>query len=90
MDWKKRDKKIQWHVLVEELKDSELPDLEKVLMVYDFTVEEHIEHSSREIELARAMKDSESVVREQIKMETLKFSQKRLRELQMIFTRSEP
>ena len=55
---------------------------------YDFMIDEHVGHSQREIELARAMQDKETVIREQIKMETLKFSRDRLKELQMLFTRS--
>jgi len=86
---KNPQKQIQWQELVDELQASDLPDVEKILQAYDFIVDQHIDHCLHEIELARAMQDNESVIREQIKMETLKFSQKRLRELQMIFSGSE-
>jgi hypothetical protein len=39
----------------------------------------------REFELSRAMKDQESVIRQQIKMETLKYSQKTLRDCYILF-----
>lgn len=89
MDRNKREQQLQWQEMIDELKASALPDLDKVLRAYDIIVDEHIAHSQREIELARALKDKETVVREQIKMETMKFSRKRLEELHMIFTRSE-
>ena len=74
MDEPTRKEKLNWLELVDSLKASDIPDLDKVAAAFDFVINEHIEHSQRDIELARAMKDQEAVIREQIKQETIKYT----------------
>jgi hypothetical protein len=71
-----RKEKLNWLELVDSLKASDLPDLDKVAAAFDFVINEHVEHIQHDIELARAMKDQEAVIREQIKHETIKYARK--------------
>jgi len=53
---------------------SDLPDIEKLARAFDWVTGQVVSHAHLEIELARAMQDKESVIKHQIKMETLKFA----------------
>jgi hypothetical protein len=85
MDEPTRKEKLNWHELIDSLKVSDLPDLDKVAAAFDFVINEHVEHSQRDIELARAMKDQEAVIREQIKQETIKYARKVFSDCYTIF-----
>lgn len=76
MDERRRQEQIDYLDLVETLKGSDLPDLDRVARLFDFVTNQHVEQSQRDIELARALRDPEKVIREQIKQETLKFSRR--------------
>ena len=90
MDPSKRLAQIQWQAYIEEIIQSDLSEGEKLLQAYDYIVERYVESTLREIELARAMKDQETVIREQIKMETIKFSGETLHEIHRIINRRLP
>jgi hypothetical protein len=51
---------------------SDRPDITKLVLSFDEIVGRIITESERDIEVSRALHDSEAVVKEQIKMETLK------------------
>ena len=51
---------------------SDLAEIEKLAQTFDWVTGRIIEHAREEIELARAMQDQETVIKEQIKMSTLK------------------
>jgi hypothetical protein len=53
---------------------SALPDLEKLAQAFDWVTARVVAHAHQDIELAQAMQDQESVVKHQIKMETLKYA----------------
>jgi len=72
----KREKASDWLALVESLKKSDLGELDQVAIAYKWILDKHIEQGKNQIELARAMKDQETVIREQIKMETIKYTVK--------------
>ena len=54
--------------------DSTLPEADKIVHWFDHVISQMVSHAEKEIELLRALCDEESVVKEQIKMETLKFA----------------
>lgn len=72
---------------VNQIVASDLTDLDKVLDAFGIITSSQIEHAEREIELARAMGDKESLVRRQIKMETIKHARQILNDCTMLVTR---
>jgi len=87
MDQAKRHAQMEWQAFIEKLQEADLPEGEKLLQAYDFIVDQHVVSSLREIELARALKDEETVIREQIKMDTLKYASKTLHDIHRIINR---
>jgi hypothetical protein len=58
--------------IMDEIKRSDLSEAEKIAQAFGYITSTIIEHTHHEIELARAMQDQEKVVKQQIKLETLK------------------
>lgn len=85
MDERWRQGQIEYLELVETLKASDLPDLDRVAQVFDFVINQHVGQSQRDIELARAMRDKETMVKEQIKQETLKYAHRVFNDTYMVF-----
>lgn len=85
VDQHKRQEKLDWLNLVDSLKESDLSDLDKVVKAFWHVTDDHIKHSKHDLELARALKDREAVIREQIKQETIKYTQKVLEDCCRIF-----
>jgi hypothetical protein len=48
------------------------PDLTKLAHAFDLVTQQLVDQTHPEIELARAMNDRETVVKQQVKMETMK------------------
>lgn len=90
MDERRRQEQMEYLELVESLRASDIPDLERVARVFDFVIQQHIEQSQRDIELARALRDQEAVIREQIKQETLRYSRKVFNDSYMVFIGRRP
>jgi len=55
-----------------DIKNSDLPEAEKLAKAFDWLTNRILAYSETEIELARAMKDQDALVREQIKHEMTK------------------
>lgn len=66
---------------------SDRPDLDKVLEAFGAITTFYLQEVEREIELARAMGDQESLVRRQIRMETIKHARHVLNDCTMLVTR---
>jgi hypothetical protein len=72
---------------VNRILSSDLGDLDKVMQAFDVITGSVIEAAEREVELSRAMGDRESLIREQIKMETVKHARAILHDCYMQVTR---
>ena len=57
---------------VREIQRSDLPEVAKLAAYFDKVTSGTIAYAAKEIELARALGDGESLIRHQVKMETLK------------------
>ena len=55
-----------------EIFEMDLSEAEKVSRSFDHITSFYIQHSEQEIELLRATRDKENLIKEQIKMETMK------------------
>ena len=61
-----------WQQIAVELKDSERPEIEKLAYAFGWITDRIIEQGAKDIELARALRDEESVVKNQIKTEVIR------------------
>jgi hypothetical protein len=61
-----------WPKIFDEIKASDLSEVEKLKKTFWWVTERFIEHAEQEIELARALNDQELLVKEQIKLGTMK------------------
>jgi hypothetical protein len=65
---------------VNEIVKSDRPDIVKLALSFDEITGRIIANSERDIELWRALHDQEAIIKEQIKMETLKHARTILQE----------
>ena len=72
---------------VDKIINSDLADLDKVMRAFDVITGSVIGAAEQEVELSRALGDPESVVKEQIKMETVKHARAILNDCYMRVTR---
>jgi hypothetical protein len=68
----------------EDLLAADLSDLEKMTKAFRRITDQIIEYSTSEIELIKAMDDPEALVKEQIKMSTLRHAQQIFQECHMM------
>lgn len=54
------------------IKEADLPDLDKLARAFDWVTNQALEYGGNEIELARAVKDHETLVKVQMRYETMK------------------
>jgi len=57
---------------IREIQRSDQPEVDKLKEFFGQVTAQIVQYAEREIELARAMQDRESLVKQQIKMETIK------------------
>ena len=57
---------------IREVQHSDQPEIDKLKAVFGYITAWIIEFADKEIELARAMQDDETLVKVQVKMETMK------------------
>ena len=57
---------------IREIQHSDQPEIDKLKTFFGQTTTKIIAYAEKEIELAKAMQDRESLIKQQIKMETLK------------------
>ena len=63
---------LDYVTLMKEIKHANLSEGDKLATAFDHTTNRIIEHAQNEIELSRAKHDRDAVIKQQIKMETLK------------------
>jgi hypothetical protein len=57
---------------IDEIQRSDQPEIDKLKAFFGRITTHIIDYAEKEVELAKAMQDQESVVKQQIKMETIK------------------
>ena len=57
-----------------EIIEADLPEVEKLAQAFGWVTNHWVERAQKEIELARAINDRETLVKEQIKTEMMKFA----------------
>ncbi len=54
--------------------ESDLPEIDKVAQAFGFITGQILDHGQKDMELFKAMGDQESLIKEQIKLETIRFA----------------
>jgi hypothetical protein len=62
----------EWQEMAEDIRNSKQPDLEKVVHAFGWVTRRIVEQGLKDIELARALRDDDSVVKNQIKTEAIR------------------
>ena len=57
---------------IHEIQHSDQPEVDKLKAFFDGITLQIVEYAGKEIELAKAMQDRQAVIKQQIKMETIK------------------
>jgi hypothetical protein len=70
--------------MIDQLKTSDLPEVEKVTRAFEWVTGRIIEHTHHEIELAKAIQDQESLVKHYIKLETIKHARSILQQCHQV------
>jgi hypothetical protein len=68
-------KETSWPQLFDQLMEADLAEIDRLKEAFWWTTNQFIERAQQEIELARAMKDREALVKEQIKLGVMKHAQ---------------
>ena len=63
---------LDFPTMMKEIKHSDLSEAEKVAAAFDHTTKSIVEHAQYQIDLARAEHDQETIIKQQVKMETIK------------------
>jgi hypothetical protein len=75
-----------WQKVAAELRESERPEVEKLAHAFGWITELIIEQGLKDIELARALRDEESVVKAQIKTEVIRHARAIFRDCHLLAT----
>ena len=62
------------HNQYNQILESDLPEIEKIAQAFELVTGQIIDHGQKDLEIFKAMGDTESLVKEQIKQETLRFA----------------
>lgn len=56
--------------------ESDAPDVDKLALAFEQIVNRHIERGQQELELLRAEQDRDALVKEHVKLETLRYARR--------------
>ena len=62
----------EWASMAAELRDSQISEARKLARAFGWVTGRIITHAEREVEAARALRDEESAVKQQVKAETIR------------------
>jgi hypothetical protein len=62
----------EWRRVATETQDSDLPEIDKLARAFDWVTKHIVERGEKEIEVARALGDKDSVIKNKIKTETIR------------------
>jgi hypothetical protein len=75
-----------WPTFASEIMKSNRPEIEKLAEAFGWITDRIVDHAVHEIEVARALGDSDEMVKHQIKMETVKHARRIFRECHLLAT----
>lgn len=72
MEYPEIGNKTDWQQVAAELRESGRPEIEKLVYAFGWITDRMIEQGIKDIQLARALRDEDSVVKNQIKTEVIR------------------
>ena len=72
MEYPDTGRQADWQQVAEEIKNSKQPDIEKLNYAFRWITDRIVEHGIRDIELAGALRDEDSAIKNQIKTEAIR------------------
>jgi hypothetical protein len=72
MEYPDIGKIADWQRVAEKIRRSDQPEIEKLAFSFRWITDSIIEHGMKDIELARALRDEDSVIKNQIKTEAIR------------------
>lgn len=79
-------RQADWQQAAEEIRTSNRPETEKLASAFDWITTRIVEQGMKEIELARALRDEDSVIRNRIMTDTVRHTRKIFQECHMLAT----
>jgi len=76
----------EWASMAAELKGSSLPEARKLARAFGWVTNRTIAHAEGEVETARALRDDESAVKQQVKLETIRHARAIFEECYLLAT----
>lgn len=75
-----------WQKIAVELRDSEQPEMEKLAYAFGWITDRMIEQGIKDIEVAKALRDEDSVVKNQIKTEVARHARSIFQQCHLLAT----
>ena len=76
----------EWAAMAKEVRDSSLPEVEKLARAFGWVTARIVAYAEREVEAARALRDEESAIKQQVKMETVRHARSIFEECYLLAT----
>ena len=76
----------EWAALAAEIRRSSLPEARKLARAFGWVTGRIIAHAEKEVETARALRDEECAIKQQVKMETIRHSRAIFEECYLLAT----
>ncbi|MGD8628339.1 MAG: hypothetical protein PVH52_04600 [bacterium] len=76
----------EWASMAAGIRNSPLPEVRKLAQAFGWVTNRIITHAETEVETARALRDEESAVRQQVKMETIRHARSVFEECYLLAT----
>ncbi len=86
MEYPDIGKRADWQQVVRELRGSKGPEIEKLAYAFGWITDRIVEHGMKDIELARALRDEDSLIKSQIKTEAIKHARSIFRNCHLLAT----
>ena len=76
----------EWSSMAAELRGSPLPEARRLARAFGWVTNRIINHAEKEVETARALRDDEAAVKQQVKMETIRHARAVFEECYLLAT----
>jgi hypothetical protein len=75
-----------WASMASGIKNSSLPEVRKLARAFSWVTDRIITHAEEEVEAARALRDEEAAIKQQVKMETIRHARAVFEECYLLAT----
>jgi hypothetical protein len=86
MEYPDIGKRSDWQQVAAEMRESQRPDIEKLAHMFDWITRRIVEQGLRDTEVARALRDEDTLIKNQIKTETIRHAREVFQTCHMVAT----